>query len=149
MTETVTGAAAPLTADQWRDLDRRVSARDIDAWARAARARTQSNASEVGQLATDDATQYVAKLGLTADGCVLAMSRAHDYVVVPPPERLALASLALHDQPFGFDAADVASLRRAAEAVAMADPAGDRVAAGRAADELRRLASRIEALLPP
>jgi osmotically-inducible protein OsmY len=46
-----------------------------------------------------------------------------------------------------FDAADVASLRDAAEVVARADPRGNRVAATRAADELRRMAARIEALI--
>lgn len=145
MTDIAAGTAPALTADEWRDLDRRVPAREIDEWARAAR----HAAERGGHHPSDDATQYVAKLGVTDDGCVIAMSRAHDYVVVPPPERLALAALALHDQPFGFSAADVAALHRAALTVASADPTGDRVSAARAADELRRLARRIEALLPP
>lgn len=46
-----------------------------------------------------------------------------------------------------LDTADVASLREAAEVVARADPEGNRVAAARSADELRRIAGRIEALI--
>lgn len=145
MTDPAAGTEPALTADEWRNRDRRVPARGIDAWARAA----QPALAEGGHHSCDDATQYVAKLGLTDDGCVILMSRAHDYVVVPPPERAALAALALYDQPFGFTKSDVVALRRAAETVASADPTGDRVSAERAAGELRRLAERFEALLPP
>ena len=145
MTEAAAGSAPAPTAEEWRTLDRRVPAREVDAWARAA----QDAAGNGGSHPCDDATQYVAKLGVTSDDCVLLMSRAHDYVVVPPPERLPLASFALHGQPFGFSAADVLALRRAAETVAATDPTGDRVSAARAADELRRIARRVEMLLPP
>ena len=145
MTDIAADAAPALTADEWRNGDRRASARGIDAWARAA----QATAKAGGRHPSDDATQYVAKLGVTDDDCVIVMSRAHDHVIVPPPERAALAAFALQGQPSGFTKADVAAVREAAETVASADLAGNRVSAGRAADELRRLAGRIEALLPP
>lgn len=118
-----------LTPEQWEAGDYRQPARELDRWAQAA----------AGGAPEHDATEYVAKLGLTADGCVIAMSRAHDRVLVPPPARAALAAFALAGQPFGFSPADVAAVRRAAEAGL--DPA-----AGAA---LRNLAERLDALLPP
>lgn len=47
-----------------------------------------------------------------------------------------------------LSAADVASLLEAAEIIARSEPRGNRVAAARAADELRRIAATIQALLP-
>lgn len=113
--------AAALTPQQWEARDYRQSARELDQWAAA-------NAAVTGD---EDSTEYVAKLGVSRSGCVIAMSRSHDRVLVPPPARAALAGLALLDQPFGFTRADVEALRRA-DPVTFAD-----------------LAARIEALLPP
>ena len=118
-----------LTPDQWEARDYRQPARDLDAWAR----------QKPGQRSQDDPTEYVAKLGLSDDDCVIVMSRAHDRVLVPPPARAALAAFALSGQPFGFTRADAAAVRRAAEALGT-EPA---------AAELRDLAARLEALLPP
>jgi hypothetical protein len=125
MAETMSPA---LTGEQWTARDYRQSARELDAWADA-------NA-KAGQ---DDATDYVAKLGLSQSGAVVAMNRAHDRVLVPPPARAALAAFALMDQPFGFTRADVEAVGNAA------DTAAD-VSAARA---LRHLAGRIASLLPP
>jgi uncharacterized 2Fe-2S/4Fe-4S cluster protein (DUF4445 family) len=87
----------------------------------------------------DDATEYVAKLGINSTGSVIVMSRAHDQVLVPPPARAALAALALAEQPFGFTHADVAALRRAAE----------QIQAQELATSLGDLGDRLAALLPP
>ena len=87
----------------------------------------------------DDATEYVAKLGLSYDDCVIVMNRAHDRVLVPPPARAALAAFALAGQSFGFTHEDVAIVGRAAELLA-------RNETGTA---LRSLADRLAALLPP
>jgi hypothetical protein len=114
-----------LTPEQWEGRDYRQVARDIDSWA------------EEGQSA-DDSTEYVAKLGLNENGCVIVMNRAHDRVLVPPPARAALAAFALAEQPFGFTEEDVAALRSAAE--------GDRNAG--IAGSLRSLATRLQALVP-
>jgi hypothetical protein len=111
-----------LTPEQWE-------ARDYRQWAKA---RPDSSHS-------DDATEYVAKIGLDPDGSVILMNRAHDRVVVPPPARGALAAFALLEQPFGFAAADVQALSRAAESIG--DPA--------ARESLRDLSRRLQALLPP
>ncbi|HEY9514422.1 MAG TPA: hypothetical protein VIQ74_01995 [Gemmatimonadaceae bacterium] len=143
MTNDTDHTAPPLTPDEWRDLDYRPRARDIDAWARG----QKESGGDAAHHVSDDATQYVAKIGITPDDCVLIMSRAHEYVTVPPPVRHALAALALFHQPTGFSARDVHALRAAADIVATADPAGDRVAAALAASELRDIALRIEALL--
>ena len=118
-----------LTPEQWEARDYRQAARELDAWAR-----------EQGAAAhEDDATEYVAKLGLAASGAVVAMNRAHDRVLVPPPARPVLAALALDGQPFGFSRNDVAAVRRAADR-----------GAGPAELEARRdLAARLGALLPP
>jgi hypothetical protein len=80
----------------------------------------------------------VAKLGLSESGSVIVMNRAHDRVLVPPPARAALAAFALLEQPFGFTTADVQAVRQAAER-----------AQGTRAAELRGLAGRLEALVPP
>jgi hypothetical protein len=125
MAETMSPA---LTPEQWTARDYRQPARELDAWADAE--------AKAGQ---DDATEYVAKLGLTESGAVIAMNRAHDRVLVPPPARAALAALALIDQPFGFTRADVEAVRTAAESVENEDTAG----------LLRHLAARLESLLPP
>jgi hypothetical protein len=118
-----------LTPEQWEARDYRQVAAELDRWAggRAASARA------------DDATEYVAKIGLDSGGSVIVMNRAHDRVLVPPPARAALAAFALLDQPFGFTAADVQALRRAGELT------GD-AAVGEA---LRDVSRRLEALLPP
>jgi hypothetical protein len=117
-----------LTPEQWEARDYRQAARELDAWAKKAE-----------QQSADDSTEYVAKLGLNANGSVIVMSRAHDRVLVPPPARAALAAFALAEQPFGFTREDVVALRAAAEA---AEDAG-------IARSLRSLATRLEALLPP
>jgi hypothetical protein len=113
-----------LTPEQWEARDYRQAARELDSWAKAE------------PRSADDSTEYVAKLGLDENGCVIVMNRAHDRVLVPPPARAALAAFALAEQPFGFSPADVAALRAAAES---AENAGS----------LRSLAARLEALLPP
>ena len=116
-----------LTPEQWEARDYRQAARELDGWAKAKRP------------ADGDSTEYVAKLGLSENGSVIVMNRAHDRVLVPPPARAALAAFALDGQPFGFTQADVAALRAAAEA---AQNAG-------IAKSLRSLAGRLQALLPP
>ena len=117
-----------LTPEQWEARDYRQAARELDTWAKKAE-----------QQSADDSTEYVAKLGLNANGSVIVMSRAHDRVLVPPPARAALAAFALAEQPFGFTREDVVALRAAAET---AEDAG-------IARSLRSLATRLEALLPP
>jgi hypothetical protein len=117
-----------LTPDEWASRDYRQRAAELDAWAR----------SRPSEPVDDDATELVAKLGVREDGSVVAMSRAHDRVVIPPPARAALAAFALVDQPFGFARADVELLRGAAE----------QQDASRAA-ALHDLSARIAALLPP
>ena len=115
-----------LTAEQWDAQDYRQAARDLDQWAQR-------------EAAADDTTEYVAKLGLSASGVVIAMNRAHDRVLVPPPARPALAAFALAHQPFGFTSADVEAVVRAAERT---DDAGS-------AGQLRAIAQRLQALIPP
>jgi hypothetical protein len=117
-----------LTPEQWGAKDYRQAAHDIDRWAEA-----EPGASR------DDATEFVAKLGLSDSGAVVVMNRAHDRVLVPPPARAALAAFALADQPLGFTAADVQAVLRAA----------DRAEDAAAQTDLRRLAGRLQALLPP
>lgn len=116
-----------LTPEQWEAKDYRQAARDLDRWTE-----TEPAAGR------DDATEYVAKLGLSDSGSVVVMSRAHDRVLVPPPARAALAAFALADQPFGFTAADVQAVLRAA----------DRADDTAAQSGLRGLAKRLQALLP-
>jgi hypothetical protein len=116
-----------LTPEQWDAKDYRQPARDLDRWSEA-----QPGASG------DDATEYVAKLGLSDSGSVVVMNRARDRVLVPPPARAALAAFALAEQPFGFTPADVQAVLRAAD---LADDAA-------AQSELRGLAERLQALLP-
>jgi hypothetical protein len=117
-----------LTPEHWESRDYRQVARELDSWAK--RSERQS---------ADDSTEYVAKLGLSENACVIVMNRAHDRVLVPPPARAALAAFALADQPFGFRQEDVGALRAAAEA---AQNVGT-------ARSLRDLAERLQALLPP
>jgi hypothetical protein len=117
-----------LTPEQWDTRDYRQSARDLDQWARS-----QPGAND------DDATEYVAKLGLGGAGSVIVMSRAHDRVLVPPPARAPLAAFALAEQPFGFTPADVDAVQAAAE---QSQDQG-------AAAALRNLGQRIRDLLPP
>ena len=121
-------ALPALTPEQWEARDYRQSARELDSWAK-----TQGGAAQ------DDATEYVAKLGLSGTGSVIAMNRAHDRVLVPPPARAALAALALAEQPFGFAPADVQAVLEAAERAEGEAPA----------DALRNLGQRIQALIPP
>jgi hypothetical protein len=125
MPETHTPALSP---EQWEARDYRQSARDLDAWARTLDASLD-----------EDATEFVAKIGIDAAGAVVVMNRAHDRVLVPPPARAPLAAFALAEQPFGFTPADVALVRAAA----------DGRAGGEAAADLRDLAARIAGLLPP
>jgi hypothetical protein len=117
-----------LTPEQWEARDYRQVARELDGWAKA----------RPGSRPADDATEYVAKLGLDESGSVVVMNRAHDRVLVPPPARAALAAFALVEQPFGFTPADLDALERAAEG------AEDEAAAA----ALRDLAGRLQALLP-
>jgi hypothetical protein len=117
-----------LTPEQWEARDYRQVARELDQWAKA-----RSDAAR-----SDDATEYVAKIGVDDGESVVLMNRAHDRVVVPPPARAALAAFALLEQPFGFTAADVQALRRAAEGIE--DSA--------ARESLLDLSRRLEALLP-
>jgi hypothetical protein len=117
-----------LTPEQWETRDYRQAARELDSWAKQAK-----------QHSADDSTEYVAKLGLNENECVIVMNRAHDRVLVPPPARAALAAFALAEQPFSFTHEDAVALRAAAEAVQ--DPG--------IARSLRSLATRLEALLPP
>jgi hypothetical protein len=117
-----------LTPEQWEARDYRQSARELDNWAKA-----QAGAGQ------DDATEYVAKLGLSETGSVVAMNRAHDRVLIPPPARAALAALALAEQPFGFTPADAQAVLEAAERAEGEAPAA----------ALRDLGQRIRALMPP
>jgi hypothetical protein len=117
-----------LTQEQWDARDYRQSARDLDRWAK-------ENAGST----SDDATEYVAKLGLNAQGCVVVMNRAHDRVLVPPPARLALAAFALAELHGGFTPADVAVLHAAA----------DGTADSMAGTAIRSVAERVQALVPP
>jgi hypothetical protein len=116
-----------LTPDQWEAGDYRQPARDLDRWAQS-----QPGARE------DDASEYVAKLGLTHTGSVIVMNRAHDRVLVPPPARAPLAAFALAEQPFGFTPADVALVEAAAAQ-----------SQDQAAVALRGLGQRIRDLLSP
>jgi hypothetical protein len=116
-----------LTPEQWEARDYRQPAGELDSWAKAQ------------PRSADDSTEYVAKLGLNENGCVIVMNRSHDRVLVPPPARAALAAFALAEQPFGFSQADVTALGAAADA---AQNAG-------IAKSLRNLAGRLQALLPP
>jgi hypothetical protein len=117
-----------LTPEQWEARDYRQVARELDRWAQ----------SET-RAADDDATEYVAKLGLSGSGSVIVMNRAHDRVLVPPPARAPLAALALAEQPCGFTSDDVQAVLQAAE----------RTEDAAAAAGLRDLGQRIQALLPP
>jgi hypothetical protein len=118
-----------LTPEQWEARDYRQVARELDSWARTRK----------GGEGDDDATEYVAKLGLNGSGSVIVMNRAHDRVLVPPPARAPLAALALVEQPFGFTPADIEVVMQAAE----------RIEDEGAADRLRDLGQRLQALLPP
>lgn len=120
-----------LSGEQWRDLDYRQSASAIDGWSKQKAERRPS----------DDATEYVAQMGITYDDCVTLMSRAHDRVSVPPPARHALAALTLHGQPFGVTADDVSALQLAAGELASSSP--------ETGARLRDLAVRLAALIPP
>ena len=117
-----------LTPEQWEARDYRQVAGELDSWAKGQ-----------GGTAEDDATEYVAKLGLSGTGSVIVMNRAHDRVLVPPPSRAPLAALALAEQPFGFTPADIRAVQLAA----------DRTEDETAAAALRDLGQRIQALLPP
>jgi hypothetical protein len=117
-----------LTPEQWEARDYRQSARDLDDWSKS-----YSGGHE------EDATEYVAGLGVNPTGSVVVMNRAHDRVLIPPPARAPLAAFALAEQPFGFTAADVELVHGVAARVN--DP--------QAAAALRDLGQRIHDLLPP
>jgi hypothetical protein len=121
-----------LNPEEWQTKDYRQRPRVLDDWATHKHERRPE----------DDATEYVAKLGLNYDGCVIAMNRAHDRVLVPPPARAALAAFSLYEQPFGFTRDDITALREASEN-ARAGSRDDQ------AERLLSLVSRLEALLPP
>jgi hypothetical protein len=116
-----------LTPEQWEARDYRQSARELNDWAKS-----HSEGQE------EDASEYVAKLGLNPTGSVVVMNRAHDRVLIPPPARAPLAAFALAEQPFGFTPADVELVHGAAARVG--DP--------QAAAALRDLGQRIHDLLP-
>jgi len=118
-----------LTPEQWEARDYRQPARELDDWAKSPAAKARD----------DDATEYVAKIGLSQNRSVVLMNRAHDRVVVPPPARAVLAAFALLEQPFGFTQDDVTVLRRTVER-----GSGEEQTAA----ALRGLADRIAALLP-
>ena len=61
-----------LSPEQWSGRDYRQSARELDTWAKQKPERRPE----------DDATEYVAKLGLSYDDCVIVLNRAHDCVLV-------------------------------------------------------------------
>jgi hypothetical protein len=117
-----------LTPEQWEARDYRQSARDLDDWSKSRSAGHE-----------EDATEYVAKLGVNPTGSVVVMNRAHDRVLIPPPARAPLAAFALIEQPFGFTPADVELVHSAA-----ARAEDQQVAAA-----LRDLGQRIHDLLPP
>jgi hypothetical protein len=119
-----------LTPEQWEARDYRQSARVLDQWAKG----------QVGKAREDDATEYVAKIGLSDAGSLILMNRAHDQVIVPPPARAALAAFALWEQPFGFTQEHLAALRSALNPSTGSDKPPRPV--------LRDLADRIAALLP-
>ena len=119
--------APALTREQWESRDYRQAARELDSWAK-----------ERG-VSADDSTEYVAKLGLSENGSVIVMNRAHDRVLVPPPVRAVLAAFALAEQQFGFTRTDVAALTTAADAAQEAVTA----------EALRSIAGRLGALIPP
>src|SRR5262245_44573059 len=124
--------AAPgpaLSSEQWAERDYRPSARDLDTWAN----------QKPERRGEDDDAEYVAKVGLSYDEGVIVMNRAHDRVLGPPPARAALAAFALVEQPFGFTHEDEAIVRQAAE----------RLGKEAMGAELRSLADRLAALLPP
>jgi hypothetical protein len=125
-------SAPVLAADDWETKDYRQSPRVLDQWAK----------QKPEHRPDDDPNEYVAKLGLSYDGCVIAMNRAHDQVLVPPPARAALAAFALHGQPFGFTHEDVAAVRRTVDAARAGVAKQD-------AETLESLAVRLDALLPP
>jgi hypothetical protein len=114
-----------LTPEQWEARDYRQSGRDLDSWAQT-------------QGTREDTTEYVAKLGLSESGSVIAMNRSHDRVLIPPPARAALAAFALAELPFGFTNADVQAVLEAAE----------RTEDQGRASVLRSLGQRIQALVP-
>jgi hypothetical protein len=118
---------AALTPEQWDARDYRQKASELDEWARSA------------ARPVEDPTEFVAKLGLDENGCVIVMNRAHDRALIPPPARAALAALALIDQPFGLTRNDIEMLRAASEA------SRD----GGISAALRDLATRLQGLLPP
>jgi hypothetical protein len=118
-----------LTPEQWEARDYRQSARVLDQWAKG----------QGGKAHEDDATEYVAKIGLTDTGSLILMNRAHDQVIVPPPARGALAAFALWEQPFGFTQEHLAALHSALDPSATAKSA---------TPVLRDLADRIAVLLP-
>ena len=119
-----------LMPEQWEARDYRQSARLLDQWAK----------EQGGKAREDDATEYVAKIGLSDTGSVILMNRAHDQVIVPPPARAALAAFALWEQPFGFTQEHLAALRGALRPGAGGDKSAGPV--------LQELADRIAALLP-
>jgi hypothetical protein len=119
-----------LTPEQWEARDYRQPARELDDWAK----------SQSGKSREDDATEYVAKIGLSQNGSVILMNRAHDRVIVPPPARAVLAAFALWEQPFGFTQEHLAALRRAIEPSTGESQSATTV--------LRDLANRIATLLP-
>ncbi len=117
-----------LTPEQWSARDYRQPASELDRWA----------AEKPERRTRTDSTEYVAKLGLSEDDCVIVMNRAHDRVLIPPPARHALGALALAGQPFGLTREDVALVRASAE----------RASSGSSREALESLAERLEVLLP-
>lgn len=138
MSDRADAIPAALTPEQWQELDYRQPPRVLDTW----------DERKPERRPDDDPTQYLAQMGITYDGRVTLMSRAHERVEVPPPARPALAALALHGQPFGFTHDDVRTLRELADRLGASAPAG-LPAPSDAARRLRDLGDRLAALLPP
>ena len=138
MSDAAPAIPSALTPEQWRALDYRQPARALDAW----------REQKPERRSADDPTQYIAQMGITYDGCVTLMSRAHERVEVPPPARHALAALALYGQPFGFTHDHVRALRQVADGLETPPPAAGPATLG-TAECLRDVAARLGALLPP
>ncbi len=109
-----------LTAEEWAELEVEWESEDrAGGWA------------HVESMPEDQTDVYVGAFG--EDGVAIAGS----YV-----RRHALAALCLHGQPFGFTRADMLELHVAIGSLESRSGAGQE-------DELRDLADRLSALLPP
>jgi len=92
-------SAPALSPEQWSGRDYRQSARELDTWAK----------QKLEQRPEDDATDYLAKLGLSYDDCVIVMNRAHVATVwraadLLPRNQTGTALRSLADSPGGSSA---------------------------------------------